>query len=235
MKTIPFGENAVLVKFEQQISIEVSQRVIRLAKALERQSEITFVIPAYASVLAGFDSFKTSLEKILELIDDTSQMGDDDAIVDVRTWQIPVCYDPEFALDLADVMSETGLTMEKIVSKHCQSEYQVFMLGFLPGFPYLGKLSEDLYCKRKLQPRLKVPRGSVGIAGRQTGIYPSEVPGGWQIIGRTPIPLFRPLQEDPFLLKPGDRIVFSAISQQEYRKMEKQIAKDLFDWKALTQ
>jgi inhibitor of KinA len=134
--------------------------------------------------------------------------------------EIPVCYGGAFGPDLEDVARHNGLTPEEVVRIHSGTEYFTYMLGFLPGFPYLGGMSERIATPRKQTPRLRVPAGSVGIAGSQTGIYPLESPGGWQLIGRTPLALFRPEDDPPVLVKPGDRVRFHPISEREFRRLE---------------
>lgn len=134
--------------------------------------------------------------------------------------EIPVCYGGAFGPDLEDVARHNGLTPEEVVRIHSGTEYFAYMLGFLPGFPYLGGMSKRIAAPRKQTPRLKVPAGSVGIAGSQTGIYSLESPGGWQLIGRTPLALFRPDADPPVLVKPGARVRFQPISEREYRRLE---------------
>lgn len=132
---------------------------------------------------------------------------------------IPVCYDVEFGSDLQDVSSLCGLDLEDLIALHTSLEYRVYMIGFVPGFPYLGMTDPRLEVPRKKTPLMKVPAGSVALAGRQTGIYPLSTPGGWQIIGRTPLRLFDPGKSDPFLLKPGMIVRFQRIERDEYEKL----------------
>jgi inhibitor of KinA len=129
---------------------------------------------------------------------------------------IPVCYGGDFGPDLDAVSSHTGLSTEEVVAIHGEPDYLVYMIGFAPGFPYLGGMSERLASPRRESPRAKIPPGSVGIAGSQTGVYPIETPGGWQLIGRTPLRLFRPERDEPSLLRTGDRVRFQAIDRAEY-------------------
>lgn len=130
--------------------------------------------------------------------------------------EIPVCYGEEFGPDLEFVANHNGLTPEEVIRIHSSAEYLVYMVGFAPGFPYLGGMPEAIAAPRRPSPRLAIPAGSVGIAGKQTGVYPIETPGGWQIIGRTPIALFVPDSNPPTILASGDRICFRPISRQEY-------------------
>jgi KipI family sensor histidine kinase inhibitor len=140
---------------------------------------------------------------------------------DSRKLNIPVCYEEDFAIDLKEVKSQTGLSTSEIINIHTSTLFQVYMMGFLPGFPYLGKVPEALFCKRKDNPRLKVPARSVGLAGYQTGIYPSQAPGGWQIIGQTPLDIFDASKAHPFLFRAGDQVQFQEISGFDFENIEK--------------
>jgi inhibitor of KinA len=137
-----------------------------------------------------------------------------------RVVEIPVHYGGESGPDLDIVAKHNGLTPEEVVAIHSNGHYFVNMIGFAPGFPYIGGMSEKIATPRKSSPRLKIPAGSVGIAGKQTGIYPIETPGGWQIIGKTPLQLFRPDHDPPSLLKAGDKICFKPITLKEFREWE---------------
>jgi inhibitor of KinA len=131
--------------------------------------------------------------------------------------ELPVCYGGEFGPDLEEVAARCGLSAAEVMARHSTAEYRVYMLGFSPGFPYLGGLDPAIAAPRRETPRLRVPAGSVGIAGMQTGIYPQESPGGWQIIGRTPGRLFRPDRAEPCLLGPGDRLRFVPVGPEAFR------------------
>ncbi|MGV3465566.1 MAG: 5-oxoprolinase subunit PxpB, partial [Heyndrickxia sp.] len=137
-----------------------------------------------------------------------------------RVVEIPVCYGGDFGPDLETVASMNGLSTEEVIQIHSSAEYTVYMIGFAPGFPYLGGMSEKIATPRLPSPRLKIPERTVGIAGNQTGVYPIETPGGWQLIGRTPIKLFRPQDEVPSLLHAGDKVRFKPISYEEYVEWE---------------
>jgi inhibitor of KinA len=138
--------------------------------------------------------------------------------------EIPVCYGGEFGADLDFVAKHANLTPGEVIEIHSAADYLVHMIGFAPGFPYLGGMSSKIAAPRRSSPRLKVPAGSVGIAGEQTGIYPLETPGGWQLIGRTPLALFRPEQDPPTLLQPGDIVRFRPITPQQFRELKEQPA-----------
>ena len=131
-------------------------------------------------------------------------------------WNVPVCYDLEFGIDLQEVSKTLGLTIDELVKQHTSHEYIVYGIGFLPGFMYLGGLPSSLEIPRRAEPRLAVAKGSVGLAGKQTGVYPQDSPGGWNIIGSCPIPLFNPKLQNPCFVKVGDKVQFHAISRAEY-------------------
>jgi len=137
--------------------------------------------------------------------------------------EIPVCYGGEYGPDLGFVAEHNGLSQEEVIKIHSEGRYLTYMVGFAPGFPYLGGLSEKIAAPRKESPRLKIPEGTVGIAGNQTGVYPITTPGGWQLIGRTPFRLFHPGKNPPTLLKAGNIVVFKPISEQEYKQLLKVI------------
>ena len=148
--------------------------------------------------------------------------------LDSREYTIPVVYGGEYGPDLEYVAEYHGLTTERVIKLHSQKKYRVYMIGFIAGFPYLGELPEEIATPRLEKPRLKVSAGSVGIAERQTGIYPCETPGGWRIIGRTPIKLFNSFQQPPALLKAGDIVKFKSISEKEFRSLKETTSKTEF-------
>ena len=234
MKILSFAEGAVLIQFKQKISVGINSTLVALSRALENHPIIQYVVPSYCSLLVGFKGTQVSLKQIKKLIrTEYKSLADDQRLVGKR-WRLPVCYDAPFALDMPDVCRLTGLSKKSIIKYHAERSYHVFGVGFLPGFPYLGKLSKPLLCPRRQEPRLNVLKGAVGIAGRQTGIYPADSPGGWQIIGATPIPIFRPQMEEPFLLQPGDQVAFHSISEEAFGQIEAQILDEIFEWKSLS-
>lgn len=226
-----YGDQALLVNLEQEIDEDINKRVIALNQALEKEGPkgLKYTIPAYCSLTLAYDPMKTDFDTLrIKLEEIALNIADLETDTQTRTLNIPVCYEDPFALDFEEVMSQTNLSREEIVSLHTNTQFRVFMLGFMPGFTYMGKLPKSLFCKRKQNPRLRVPKGAVGLAGFQTGIYPSELPGGWQIIGRTPLPLFDPQAENPFLFQAGDRVRFISISAMAYKDLEIQVENG--DW-----
>ena len=145
-----------------------------------------------------------------------------------KLWKIPVCYDKQFGIDLDSLSLEKGLSISEIVARHSQTNYTVYFIGFLPGFLYLGGLNDSLYMPRKATPRLKIEKGSVAIGGKQTGVYPSESPGGWHIIGNTPITFFDASKELPCFAKSGDVIRFYPVSLKEYERVKVLVASGVY-------
>ncbi len=224
MEFLPYGDSALLINFEQKIDEQINQRVIALHQALEISGieAITFLIPAYCSITVGFDPMRITYEELKSIIasfaeEEANQVSKfPSAIIN-----IPVCYEPPFAMDFDEVSNHTHLSSESIIALHTSTIFRVYMLGFVAGFTYMGILPKPLECPRKAVPRLKVPTGSVGLAGLQTGIYPSEAPGGWQIIGQTPLTMFDPDKSNPSLLQPGDRVRFKEVDTAEFERIKK--------------
>jgi len=212
------GEETWLVEFEPRLDAAINERVLALASAIE-QSGLAGgfdVVPAYASLAIHADPEQLREEALIAAIRD---LADARRPSDVGrlSHEIPVCYDPLFALDLDAVCAATGCTAAEVIARHGDVRYRVFMIGFLPGFPYMGMVPESIAVPRRATPRPVLPAGSVGIAGRQTGIYPVDSPGGWQIVGRTPVRLFDPLSGRPPLVRAGDHVRFVPIDISQFR------------------
>ncbi len=221
---MPFGDNGLLIEFGDVISLEVNRRVIALSEAIigAKIQGVEELVPTYRSLLVRYNASKTSYEQLVFRIKDIEKTMEERSIEKVgRKIIIPVVYGGEYGPDLTDVARFHGLTEEQVVKIHSGREYRVYMVGFVAGFPYLGEVADEIATPRLETPRLKVPAGSVGIAEKQTGIYPCEAPGGWRIIGRTPLRLFNPLQQPPVLLQLGDIVKFKPISEKEFRITEK--------------
>lgn len=215
------GESALIINFEQQISLEIYAAVDSIAFALQKAKMVGVeaVIPAYCSLLIRFNPLILSFDDVRYFVEqhaDFGQNSEETSKFEVYPIEIPVCYTDEFALDKEAVMRYTSLSWPEVIANHTSKDYTVFMLGFVPGFGYLGPLDDVLFCPRKAVPDKNIPRGSVAIAGNQTAIYPSETPGGWQVIGRTPLAVFDATAHQPILLKPGQKVVFKSITPQEY-------------------
>ncbi|PIQ49249.1 MAG: allophanate hydrolase [Cytophagales bacterium CG12_big_fil_rev_8_21_14_0_65_40_12] len=219
MKILAFGDSALLVNFEQKIDDAINQEVLDLAAALKAVPEVTYLIPAYCSLTVGFDASLNNFTEMCDLIENSAKSKSSSTKTNVSVIEIPVCYDAEFALDLEEVMEQTGLSSTEIIELHTTTIFKVYMLGFVAGFAYMGSLPEALKVARKKQPRKLVNEGAVGLAGIQTGIYPTDAPGGWQIIGQCPIKMFDPTRNQPSLLQPGDQVQFKAIDRKEFETL----------------
>lgn len=206
---LPLGDSAVLVRLGESISPETNARVHGLAAAIgeARLRGVVEVCPAYADLAVHYDPFITDFDALVRTI---GGLPDHGGIEQGRTVEIPVRYGGEWGPDLESVAELTGMSPAEVVERHTGQMFSVYMLGFLPGFAYMGILPEEMAVPRLPTPRQKVPPGSVGLTGRQTGIYPREAPGGWRIIGRTELRLFEPGETGSFLLKPGDTVRFVA-------------------------
>ena len=215
------GDSALLVLFEERIDPSVNARAIRLAVALERSAidGVRDVVPAYRSVAVYFDPLRTNYDVLIDRIEREAARPDEAGPEDREVLEIPVCYGGPFGPDLQGVARFAGLSEEEVIARHTSVTYRVFMLGFVPGFAYMGIVDERIAMPRHRTPRIRVPKGSVGIAGAQTGVYPADTPGGWQLIGRTPLDPFDPARPEPFLMKAGDAARFVAIEQVEYDRL----------------
>jgi inhibitor of KinA len=217
------GDTGFLVEFGDGIDPKVNAKVRTMARALENdpQPGIREVIPTYRSLLFIYDPALTDPDRLFQVV---QHLNDTRAALDaeaVKVVEIPVCYGEEFGPDIGNVQTASGLTQEQVIQVHAAPEYLIYMVGFTPGFAFLGGLDERLFTPRLNTPRMHVPKGSVGIANNQTGMYPIASPGGWQIIGRTPLNLFAPEKKDPFLYRAGDKIKFVPISESEYNQLAK--------------
>ncbi len=215
MRVIESSDRSLLLVFGGEISPAEHRDVLRMTPLLMGVRGVRNVHPAYASILVDFDPLAISREDVesaaMELY--ARPPG---AMPEPRTIEVPVCYGGAYGPDLEDVAALTGRTPEEVVTIHSGAEYLVYFLGFSPGFPYLGGMPESIAAPRLATPRRRVPAGSVAIGGRQTGIYPVASPGGWRIIGRTPLRLFDPDHDPPALLRMGDRVRFVTIRADEF-------------------
>lgn len=217
-KILPAGDQALVVEFGNEISEELNRKVQILNKKIKSMdiSGIMETIPTFRSLMVVYDPEKVSFDKLKKILSNIRLDPGAEGNKSGRVVEIPVCYGGEFGEDLPDVASHAGLTEEEVIALHASKEYNIYMLGFLPGFPYLGGLDKRLHTPRLENPRTRIPAGSVGIGGEQTGIYPFDSPGGWRLIGRTPLKLYDPEREEPFLFEAGDYIRFVPITKEEY-------------------
>lgn len=220
----PLGDAAVVLQFGDKISLETHNRIRALSEMLQQHpfpGLIEFV-PAYTSLTVYYDPWVTSqqgeLDAYAEAVNKLEilvEQVQDLQLPLARLVEIPVVYGGEYGPDLEEVARHNNLSTEEVIQLHSAGEYLVHMIGFAPGFPYLGGMNDRIATPRKTSPRASIPAGSVGIAGSQTGVYPISTPGGWQLIGRTPFQLFNPKRKDPSLLQAGDKVRFVPIPQEE--------------------
>ncbi len=229
----PSGDCALLIEFGNEISEEVNKRVAILKACIEEAqiAGIVECIPTYRSLSVlykpceiAFDDLKKKMEAFIENAGlSTEALG--------KVYIVPVCYGGEYGPDLQNVGAMNKMEIEEVIATHVSVDYRIYMIGFTPGFPYLGGMSQSIASPRLKKPRTKIYAGSVGIAGEQTGIYPIDSPGGWQIIGRTPLKLFDINREDPILIEAGNYIRFVEIDLEEYRRIEKEVEEGIYTCK----
>ncbi|RDX38183.1 5-oxoprolinase subunit PxpB [Kangiella sp. HD9-110m-PIT-SAG07] len=217
------SDNSVIVEFSDDISIELTRYILSAKEIVERNRISGFIqaVPAYNSLLVIIEPSRFSASRVIEKLETLLRNIEPLSLKHSKKHIVPVCYHTSLAPDLEQVAKHNGLTAEEVIEVHTRGEYPVYMLGFLPGFLYLGGLDTTIHSPRRNDPRPKVEAGSVGIGGDQTGIYPIDSPGGWNIIGKTPIPLLDITRKDhPAIAKPLDTIQFKAISLEEFKQYE---------------
>jgi inhibitor of KinA len=216
------SDQSLLIYFDHEITREAHYKVRRLLQLLEQEpiAGIRNLHPAYCSVLVKFDPLRYGHEDIETIL--RGYLGRVEGVIlpEPRQVEIPVCYGGEFGPDLLDVSATRGMKPEQVIKLHSSITYVVYFLGFVPGFAYLGELPEALVTPRLATPRRAVPPGSVGIAAHQTGVYPFATPGGWRLLGRTPLSIFRPDRSELSLLAIGDHVRFTPISAEKFAMLE---------------
>ena len=225
----PLGDQGLLVDFGSRMDEAINRRLLGLF-ALLQQARLPFVtdlVPAYSSLAVYYDSYAilqeyggSSYHYMARSLQPFIHQAGPEKLESSRKWKVPVCYAPGFGPDLKELSALKNIPVHELVQLHTGTLYRVYMIGFLPGFAYMGTVDERLAAPRKTSPRENVAAGSVGIAGSQTGIYPLRAPGGWQIIGRTPIQVFNAAAATPVLLAPGDEIRFYSITEDEFENYQ---------------
>lgn len=222
----PLGDQAVFIEVSKKIDTSSERKVKAIVSRLEAESPYWMIeyIPAYTTVtliysIHAFSKEESPYEVVCEQIRELLVDVEETATVQQKVVKIPVLYGGEYGPDLAFVAQHNGLTVDEVIAIHTSGDYTVHMIGFAPGFPFIGGMSEQIGAPRRKTPRLKIPARSVGIAGVQTGVYPIETPGGWQLIGRTPLELFLPAEDPPSFLAAGDKIRFYEITSEEYEDL----------------
>lgn len=217
----PLGEGGALVTLASEIGRDAHERVRAFCARLDYEPPPWLIeyVPAFTTLALFFDPLVVEYANVRDAALRIATQPSNTTEMIPALVEIPVCYGGEFGPDLDDVAAHHGISTSDVIELHAGGEYDVWMLGFAPGFAYLGGLSERIATSRRATPRVKVPAGSVGIAGSQTGVYPFDSPGGWQLIGRTPLRMFDPTRSPPALLAPGDRVRFRAITPIEFEAL----------------
>jgi len=219
----PSSDQSLLIYLGEKITIHANEQIRKLLRLLEAEpiAGVRNLHPAYCSILIGFDPLKWTCEKLEKELRKYLTRLSKVKLPEPREVAIPVCYGGEFGPDLDEVAALHKTTPERVITLHSSTPYVVYFLGFTPGFAYLGELPQELVTARLPTPRKKVPPGSVGIAGNQTGVYPFETPGGWRLLGRTPVSMFRTDREGLSLLSIGDRVRFVPISRERFTELRR--------------
>jgi KipI family sensor histidine kinase inhibitor len=217
----PLGDAALTVEFGNEIDPALNTRVIAFADTVRAQlwEGVLDVVPTYRSVTIHVDPLALPVNRLTDRLLQLPHTVPSPTASVGSQHTIPVLYGDEWGPDLEDVAAFAKMSVADVIRLHSSVQYRVYMLGFSPGFPYLGSVPEPLAIPRLATPRSTVPAGSVGIAGHQTGIYPTSTPGGWRLIGRTPVALYRPTNSTPFLLSPGDVVRFEPIGLREFDRL----------------
>ncbi|MGC9930447.1 5-oxoprolinase subunit PxpB [Priestia aryabhattai] len=231
----PLGDSALVITFGDSIQYDIHKQIKTCKDSIELNPFPGFIecVPAFTNLTIFYNplevvaavkkkekkEFVSPFEVVSSFLQSKLENEQAEKELDHRTVSIPVCYGGEYGPDLEYVARHHNLTPEEVISIHSEGEYLAYMIGFAPGFPFLGGLSEKIATPRRPSPRTSIPAGSVGIAGMQTGVYPISTPGGWQLIGQTPIKLFLPEQNPPSLLQAGDIVKFDPISKEEYQEI----------------
>lgn len=228
---MPAGDQSMVVELGDGIDPETNRSVRNLTLAIEKSSVdgVTELVPTYRSILVYYDPLVIAHNELKQQIVEISQHIDEQAIGSPRVVHIPTLYGGEYGLDIEFVAEHAGLTTDEVIEIHSGTDYLVYMMGFSPGFPYLGGLSERLITPRLQSPRTEISAGSVGIAESQTGVYPIASPGGWQLIGRTPVKMFDPGREPPALLNAGEYVRFVPLdTEEEFLRIRQQAERGEF-------
>lgn len=227
----PLGDGVLTITFGNVMDEDVNKKVLHLFHRLKNSAlPLSDVVPAYSSLTVYYDVLslhsphKSAFEQVKGLLLPFLGAEEKDQPFSGRSIKIPVCYAVPFAFDLVELAEAKNLSVEDVIHLHTVITYRVYMIGFLPGFPYMGKVDEKIATGRRSSPRTGIPAGSVGIAGEQTGIYSLASPGGWNIIGRTPVPLFNKEAKEPVLLLPGDNVTFFPITENEFENYQSRLA-----------
>ena len=230
IKFLTAGDSAIVMEFGNTIEKEINAKISAVVENLKEKKidGILDILPTYRSILINYDPVKISYSEMVEILKGLSKSNKDNKSDEVRLIEIPTLYGKEYGPDIEFVAENANLSVDEVIKIHSGKDYLVYMMGFMPGFTYLGGLDERIATPRLKSPRLKIEPGSVGIAANQTGMYPLESPGGWQLIGRTPLKLYDDTKEPPVFIQAGDYIRYIPITKEEYDKIEEEVKNDSY-------
>lgn len=228
IKLLTAGDSSILLQFGNTIDPAINRKIAATVQLMREQhiNGVTDVIPAFCSLLINYDPRVISYEQIKRRMEALVKIDVTAGDTRKRVLEIPVCYGGEYGPDIQNIADHAGLSVEEVIQIHTSRDYLIYMLGFLPGFTYLGGLDERIHTPRLANPRIRIPAGSVGIGGSQTGIYPMDSPGGWQLMGMTPVKTYDPDREVPILVEAGDYIRFVAIDEDEFHRIKELVDKN---------
>ena len=228
IKILTAGDASLLVEFGKEINPEINRKIAATVQLMREQhiEGVVDVIPSFCALLINYDPRVIGYEEIKSRIKDLLRVEIKAGAERKKIFEIPVCYGGEFGPDIKTIAEHAGLTEAEVIDIHSSRDYLIYMLGFLPGFCYLGGLDERIFTPRLASPRIKIDAGSVGIGGSQTGIYPLDSPGGWQLMGKTPVKTYDPDREVPILVEAGDYIRFVPIDREEFDRIKELVDKN---------
>ncbi len=235
IKYLPLGDKALVMEFGNEISKDVNAKIRNVMRQLSEVEilGIEELLPTYRSIMIMYEPLKIEYDNLVSKLEMFSDTKAENGVEEIRIVEIPTLYGNEYGPDIEYVAEHNHITVDEVIKIHTGTDYLVYMLGFTPGFTYLGGMSEKISTPRLSSPRTAIPAGSVGIAGSQTGMYPSETPGGWQLIGRTPVKLYDPESEPPVLLNAGDYVRYVSVNQQEYDEIQRKVQEGSYEIKII--
>jgi KipI family sensor histidine kinase inhibitor len=225
VKILTAGDSSILIQFGNSIDPQINGKIAATVQLMREQhiEGVVDIIPAFCSLLINYDPRVISYDRMKTRMEQILSMEIAAGTRKKKVYQIPVCYGGSFGPDLDNIAEHAGLTPQEVIDIHTSTDYLIYMLGFLPGFTYLGGLDERIHTPRLANPRIRIPAGSVGIGGSQTGIYPMDSPGGWQLMGMTPVKTYDPNREVPILVEAGDYIRFVPVDEAEYERIKAEV------------
>lgn len=230
VKILTAGDSSILIQFGNAIDPDINARIAATVAIIKEQhiEGVVDIIPAFCSLLINYDPRVISYDRMRERMEKILSMEIAADAQKKRVYEIPVCYGGTYGPDLATIAEHAGLSEQEVIDIHSSTDYLIYMLGFLPGFTYLGGLDERIHTPRLANPRIRIPAGSVGIGGSQTGIYPMDSPGGWQLMGMTPVKTYDPEREVPILVEAGEYIRFVPVDEAEYERISREVAQGTY-------